>query len=150
MISWSQWASGILSSGLGYGGRCCGWLAWVSLIRQSPQSQGNGGSRAVLLQADDHIARRREDYFADDATAMAAAKQIIGDLSRRGNLVRTTQSRHPLAWGSGATTATAKPIGQPCWSTAISACYSKPRRRKAALRRCARCRRHGGIAIGRR
>jgi hypothetical protein len=34
--------------------------------------------RFYLLR-DDHIMRRREDYFADDATAMAAAKYIIGD-----------------------------------------------------------------------
>jgi hypothetical protein len=35
--------------------------------------------RFYLLQADDHIARRREDYFTDDARAMAAAKSVMGD-----------------------------------------------------------------------
>jgi hypothetical protein len=35
--------------------------------------------RFYLLQADNHIARRREDYFADDATAKAAAKYLLGD-----------------------------------------------------------------------
>jgi hypothetical protein len=35
--------------------------------------------RFYLLQADDHIARRREDYFADDATAIAATKCLVGD-----------------------------------------------------------------------
>src|SRR5690348_1495532 len=35
--------------------------------------------RFYLLQADNHIARRREDYFANDAIAMAAAKRLIGD-----------------------------------------------------------------------
>jgi hypothetical protein len=35
--------------------------------------------RFYLLQADDHIPRRHEDYFADDATAMAAAKCVLGD-----------------------------------------------------------------------
>lgn len=34
--------------------------------------------RFYLLR-DDHIVRRREDYFADDVTAMAAAKYLIGD-----------------------------------------------------------------------
>ena len=35
--------------------------------------------RLYLLQADDHIARRREDYFADDAAAIGAARNVIGD-----------------------------------------------------------------------
>jgi hypothetical protein len=35
--------------------------------------------RFYLLKADDHIARRREDYFADDTAAIAAAGRIIGD-----------------------------------------------------------------------
>jgi hypothetical protein len=35
--------------------------------------------RFYLLQTDDHIARRREDYFADDAAAIAAAGLVIGD-----------------------------------------------------------------------
>jgi hypothetical protein len=35
--------------------------------------------RFYLLQADNHIARRREDYFANDAIAMVAAKRLIGD-----------------------------------------------------------------------
>jgi hypothetical protein len=37
--------------------------------------------RFYLLQADDHFARRREDYFADDAAAIGAAKHVIGDFS---------------------------------------------------------------------
>lgn len=35
--------------------------------------------RFYLLQADDHIARRREDYFTDDATAISAAEGVIED-----------------------------------------------------------------------
>jgi hypothetical protein len=35
--------------------------------------------RFYLLQADDHIARRRDDYFADDMAAIAAANHVIGD-----------------------------------------------------------------------
>lgn len=35
--------------------------------------------RFYLLQDDDHIARRREDYLADDAAAIAAARCVIGD-----------------------------------------------------------------------
>jgi len=35
--------------------------------------------RFYLLQADDHVARRREDYFTNDAMAMVAAKRVIGD-----------------------------------------------------------------------
>lgn len=35
--------------------------------------------RFYLLRADDHFARRLEDYFPDDATAMAAARSVIDD-----------------------------------------------------------------------
>ena len=35
--------------------------------------------RFYLLRADNHIAQRREDYFADDAAAITAARQVIGE-----------------------------------------------------------------------
>jgi hypothetical protein len=35
--------------------------------------------RFYLLRDDDHIARRREDYCADDTAAIAAAGRVIGD-----------------------------------------------------------------------
>jgi hypothetical protein len=35
--------------------------------------------RFYLLRADDHFAARRQDYFADDAAGITAAKHVIGD-----------------------------------------------------------------------
>jgi len=42
--------------------------------------------RLYVLQADDHIARRREDYFANDAAAISAAKHVIDDFHGVGSL----------------------------------------------------------------
>ncbi len=52
--------------------------------QSSLQSAEPAGRRArlyrfYLLRADDHIARRREDCFADDVAAMAAARCVMGD-----------------------------------------------------------------------
>ena len=48
---------------------------------QHSAEQPSAFYRFYLLRADDHFARRREDYFADDAAAIGAAKHVIGDFS---------------------------------------------------------------------